>query len=296
MPQHAPGSKRRRKLVIATAAGLALTAGIGFSLADACAAPTTTTTATPATTKAARAHAVQLPTPNMAFDYQIGQVYTPPAGVKAVSRDHDASPAKGLYNVCYVNAFQAQDADYAQVWDKHSDLLLHRNGKVVKDPDWNEALLDTSTAAKRAALMAIVGPWIDGCAAHGFQAVEPDNLDSYQRSHGLLTASDAVAFAQLISRRAHADGLAAAQKNTTELLGQRATIGFDFAVSEECGAQDTDECAQFASAYGNRVFDVEYSSSGFATACRKHGAALSIVRRDLDVTAPGSKSYVYRSC
>ena len=48
-------------------------------------------------------------------------------------------------------------------------------------------LIDVSTPAKRAGVAAIVGGWIDGCKAAGFDAVEIDNLDSYARSAGRLT-------------------------------------------------------------------------------------------------------------
>ncbi|WP_276320369.1 hypothetical protein [Micromonospora zingiberis] len=41
---------------------------------------------------------------------------------------------------------------------------------------------------------------------------------------------------------------------------------------------------------------IEYTENGFAKACRSHGSRLSIVLRDLGVTAPGSRSYVRRAC
>ncbi|NEE53500.1 endo alpha-1,4 polygalactosaminidase, partial [Streptomyces sp. SID8455] len=122
---------------------------------------------------------------------------------------------------------------------KNPDLLLRdSSGEPVNDEAWGEALLDTSTAAKRTRLANIVGGWIDGCAKSGFQAVEPDNLDSYERSGGRLTKAHNAAFAKLLATRAHAAGLAIGQKNTTDLLGQRKSIGFDFAVAEECGRYD----------------------------------------------------------
>lgn len=46
------------------------------------------------------------------------------------------------------------------------------------DEDWGEYLFDVSTPEKRAELLSIVGPWIEGCAADGFDAIEVDNLDS----------------------------------------------------------------------------------------------------------------------
>ncbi|WP_239091725.1 endo alpha-1,4 polygalactosaminidase [Streptomyces sp. SID14478] len=235
------------------------------------------------------------PTADADFDYQIGGPYRPPSGVRAVARDRGAAPARGLYNICYVNAFQAQP-DALDWWRaNHPDLLLRdAHDRLVIDEDWDEALLDLSTAAKRARLAKIVGAWFDGCADAGYQAVEPDNLDSYTRSQGLLTSSDAVAFAKLLAGRAHAAGLAVGQKNTAELLSRHAATGFDFAVAEECARYD--ECGQYASAYDDRVFVIEYRAADFARACRAWGARLSIVLRDLDVRPAGAKGYVRKAC
>jgi hypothetical protein len=229
------------------------------------------------------------------FDYQIGGAYAPPAEVGAVSRDRGDRPAEGLYNVCYVNAFQTQP-DALDRWQKdHPDLLLRDGeGELVVDEAWGEVLLDTSTAGKRTRLADIVGGWIDGCAKSGFQAVEPDNLDSFERSDGLLTSAHNAAFAKLLADRAHSAGLAVGQKNTTDLLEQRAEIGFDFAVAEECGRYD--ECADYASAYGDRVFVVEYTDGDFTKACSAVGAKVSVVRRDLDVRPAGRPGYVFRTC
>lgn len=148
--------------------------------------------------------AVQLPPPHAGFDYQIGGAYPPPSGVRIVTRDRSASPAPGLYNICYVNAFQAQPDD-SKTWP--ADLLLRdAQGKVVMDRDWDEAILDIGTPAKRRRVAARVNRWIDGCADKGFDAVEPDNYDSYTRSGHLLTVNDATAFITLLSAHAHSRG------------------------------------------------------------------------------------------
>ncbi|MFJ9038704.1 endo alpha-1,4 polygalactosaminidase [Streptomyces sp. NPDC102406] len=238
---------------------------------------------------------VERPTADMDFDYQIGGAYGPPSGVRALARDRSARPARGRYNVCYVNAFQAQP-DALRWWrSHHPDLLLRDgDGDLVIDEDWDEALLDLSTADKRVRLAKIVGAWIDGCADDGYQAVEPDNLDSYERSDGLLKPADAVAFARLLARRAHTAGLAVGQKNTAELLPEHAAVGFDFAVAEECARYD--ECGAYASAYDDRVFVIEYRAADFTRACRAWGARLSIVLRDLDVRPAGSEGYVRKAC
>jgi hypothetical protein len=244
-----------------------------------------------ASTPRPSAKAVKLPPLHAGFDYQIGGAYPPASGVRIVSRDRAASPAPGLYNICYVNAFQVQPGEQRQ-WP--ADLLLRdAQGKVVVDSDWDEALLDIGTAAKRKRVAARIGKWIDGCADKGFDAVEPDNYDSYTRSRNLLTAEDATAFITLLSAHAHARQLAIGQKNTVELAGLRARTGLDFAVAEECG--EYDECGAYAKAFHDRVVVIEYTDSGLRKARAGFGGRLSIVRRDVMVSTPGSADYVRRT-
>jgi Glycoside-hydrolase family GH114 len=235
-----------------------------------------------------RLTAVRLPPRHAGFDYQIGGAYPPPEGVRIVSRDRSDAPAPGLYTICYVNAFQVQPEERAS-WPAGL-LLRDARGRVVIDGDWHEALLDLRTPAKRERAAERVNRWIDGCAEKGFDAVEPDNYDSYTRSGHLLTAADATAFMALLARHAHARHLAVAQKNTSGLAGARRRAGLDFAVTEECGQYD--ECGVYAKAFDDRVLDVEYTASGLRSAVAHWGDRLSIVRRDRAVSAPGSEGYV----
>lgn len=232
------------------------------------------------------------------FDYQIGGAYRPPAGVVIVDRDRHAHPVAGRYNICYVNAFQAQPAELAWWRRNHRNLLLHdRAGHEVVDRGWNEVLLDVGTRAKRRAVAAIVGRWIDGCARRDFQAIEPDNLDSWTRSKRLLTARDAVAFAAMLSRRAHRDGLLIAQKNAAGLARRRSTTGFDFAIAEEC--QVYRECSSYTRVYGRAVIEIEYADNGrraFARACAVRGSRISIELVDRDVLPAGAPGHVRRFC
>ena len=146
---------------------------------------------------------VVLPPVNGRFDYQIGGAYTPATSVRTVIRDRGEKPVRGRYTICYVNAFQTQPGEAAYWKREHPTLLLRKGGKLVSDPDWpGEYLLHTSTAARRQAGAAVEGRWIDGCAAAGFDAVEPDNLDSWTRSKGRLSKADNVALAQLLAVRA----------------------------------------------------------------------------------------------
>lgn len=236
-----------------------------------------------------------LPPANATFDYQIGAAYPPPGGVRVVSRDRQDPIAANLYNICYVNAFQVQPNEVDWWQSQHDDLLLRdSDGNYVVDGDWNEILLDISTSANRVAIAGIVQNWFDGCARAGYQAIEPDNIDSYERSEGLLAIHDAIAYLELLAPHAHNAGLAIGQKNTTDLGTRGRNAGLDFAIAEECGRYN--ECDYFTGVYGDNVIVIEYTDSAFAKACAAVGDEVSVVRRDVGVTAPGSGTYRYGSC
>jgi len=235
-----------------------------------------------------------LPPLNGKLDYQLGGAYAPPTGVQIVSRDRNAAPAAGLYNICYVNGFQIQP-DEASTWmAQHSDLILRDgNNMPVIDTAWNEMLIDTSTPAKRTAVLAVELPWLTGCAQAGFDAVEIDNLDSYARSQNLLTQDDNVAMLGAIAAAVHGQGLALAQKNSTELVPRKAELGTDFVVSEECDRYS--ECDAYRAGYGDHVLVIEYRQQDFTAGCTNY-PQLSIVLRDLDLVTPVDSGYVYDGC
>ena len=241
------------------------------------------------------AFAVAPPPTGAPLSYQLGGPFSPPAPGAVVVRDRTVDPPGGAYGVCYVNAFQAQPGAIGWWRREHPSLLLRgRGGREVVDRAWDETLLDVGTAAKRRALAAIVGRWIDGCARRGHRAVEPDNLDSFTRSQGRLDAADALAFSRLLIDRAHRAGLAIAQKNAAELASRGRALGFDLAVVEECEAYR--ECDAFTRAYGRRVLEVEYRADAFRRACAARGGTVSIVLRDRDVVPRGRPGHVERRC
>ena len=247
------------------------------------------------------------PPANAGFDYQIGGDYPLPAGVAVVSRDWFAGTAEPdpTYSICYVNGFQTQ-ADEAGV-DRPDELSNWPPRLVLKklgdDPSWGgEYLIDLRSASKRAAAAAWVAQMVDGCAAKGYDAVEYDNLDSWTRFDGTPLARrvpfekrDAVAYAKLLAELAHARGLAVGQKNTVELsAAQVSSVGFDFAIAEECGRYR--ECEDYRRLHDNLVVAVEYRRQDFAAACKSVGASISVVLRDRQVSTPGSDRYVYDAC
>lgn len=226
-------------------------------------------------------------------DYQLGGAYEPAAGVQIVMRDRTEQPAPDRYNICYVNAFQTQPGELDFWRSDHPSLLLQHDGELLIDEGWpDEVLLDIRTEGRRAEAAAVVGTWFEECAEDGFDAIEPDNLDSWTRSKGLIDEADAVAFARQLVAQAHAAGLAIAQKNTAEWASL--DIGFDFAIAEECAVHD--ECDVYTDAYGGHVIEIEYADAPFAKSCRTRAGEISIIRRDLDVVPRGDPAYINRTC
>jgi len=243
--------------------------------------------------------AAALPPVDAVVDYQLGGGYTPAAGVGGVSRDSTDEPAPGLYSICYVNGFQTQPADRERWLADEPDLVLQRDGEPVIDENWpDELIVDTSTAAKRERIAALMADTLDACADKGFDAVEIDNLDSYSRSDGMLTVDDALALAKLYAGTAHAAGLAIAQKNAAELGARgRDEAGFDFAVTEEC--HRFDECAVYTDVYGDHVLDIEYTDDlrgEFADVCADPQVPASTILRDRDLTPAGDPGYHFEAC
>ncbi|GAA1727375.1 endo alpha-1,4 polygalactosaminidase [Microbacterium paludicola] len=251
--------------------------------------------------------AATLPPTDGVFDYQLGEVYervdrgAGPVDIDVVVRDSTAEPLEGAYNVCYVNGFQTQPGD-AAFWLERDDLLLRdATGGLLVDPEWpDEYILDPSTAAQRDGIVDVLGPVIDGCAADGFDAVEIDNLDTWTR-FDRVDRVGAHALATAYVERAHAAGLAIAQKNAAEITRiAHDELGFDFAVTEECGVWD--ECGAYTDVYGNHVLQIEYpdsldeGSATFGDVCRLPDRAPLTILRDRDLLGPSSADYVYRSC
>jgi hypothetical protein len=104
------------------------------------------------------------------------------------------------------------------------------------------------------------------CQQKGFDAVEPDNLDSYQNKPGFnTTGADQLAYNRWIANTVHSLGLAVFQKND---LDQVAALepSFDGILDEECNRYS--ECSALTpySAAGKPVWDAEYKEDGQSVA------------------------------
>jgi hypothetical protein len=229
---------------------------------------------------------VVVPPSGTDWDYQLGGARPVPGHVGIVERDRHAKPVKGTYNVCYVNGFQTQ-VEQKRFWRRHHwRLVLKDHGEPVVDSVWGEWLLDTRTSAKRHALARITGRWTARCAKDGFDAVEFDNLDSFSRSHHLVTRRDNKRYAGLLVKRAHAAGLAAAQKNWAEWDGT--LVGYDFVVAEQC--EQYHECGSYLAHY-QHVLAVEYRAKAFRRSCSRWSTKLAVVRRDVGLARHGVRKW-----
>ena len=231
------------------------------------------------------------------FDYQLSGDYPPPAEVLVVARDwFSGTPEPGLYNICYVNAFQTQPPDDADRPDERegwpAEVVL-----AVEDPEWpGEFVIDLSTPEMRASAAAHVQQMIDTCADKGFDAVEFDNLDSYTRFDDLpFGQAETLDYAATIAGLAHASGLAVGQKNTVELTREQSLeqVGFDFAVVEECA--EFDECAAYRSVFDLQVLSIEYTQEGMVAACELFGVGVPVLRRDLNLVTPDDPAYEFET-
>lgn len=194
-------------------------------------------------------------------------------GAEATKATVDAIHAAGGYAICYFNAGGWED------W--RADATAYPDAVRGRGlDDWpGERWLDVR---RLDVLMPIIGARMDDCAAKGFDAVDPDNIDGWQNQTGFaLTEKDAIAFVEAMASEAHRRGLAIGLKNAVELVP--AVAGkVDFAVNEECVAYD--ECDAYSPmlAQGKAVLHVEYEGS-LTSVCAARPAAFSTVLKDRDL-------------
>lgn len=306
MPVTLTSSRRIASVVAACAAAMVLV-GCNWS-ADATPGDTAPDAATSGAPRSSSGSEFELPPTAGVFDYQLGGpsdvVSTGNGKLRpdVVVRDASAPALPGAYSVCYVNGFQTQP-DEAAAWraDRAHLLLTDADGVPVHDPAWpDEDVLDPSTASQREGILGVIGPVIDACARAGYAAVEIDNLDTWTRFDRIDRAG-ALELARAYVDRAHANGLAIAQKNAAEVTEiAHDELGFDFAVVEECGAYE--ECERFTSVYGPHVLQIEYPDSlaeggtDFARVCASPDRAPLTILRDRDLVASGDGDHVYERC
>jgi hypothetical protein len=186
----------------------------------------------------------------------------------------------GAKVICYVSAGSYED------W--RPDAGQFPASVLGKDLDgWpGEKWLDVR---QWAILQPIMKKRFQACAAKGFDAVDPDNMDSYANDNGLgLTAADQLTYDKRIAALAHSLRLGVGLKNDLDQVP--ALVGaFDFAVNEQCAKYS--ECARLRPfvAAGKPVFEIEYDVpvTTFCASSRKLGFTAIRKRMSLDAWRQG---------
>lgn len=202
------------------------------------------------------------------------------AGAEGVAAVRAASP--DAYAVCYLSAGSWEEwRDDADAFP--ASLLGNDLG------GWpGERYVDLR------ALDALAPIWearVESCAAAGFDAIDPDNIDAYAAGSGFpLTADDAAAAFELLAAMAHERGLGIAQKNAPELAARLVAVG-DLVVSEQCFEDDfCDLWAPYLDA-GKPVLDVEYAvvAPPVEWCDRAASAGISLLVSPLELDALGER-------
>jgi hypothetical protein len=180
---------------------------------------------------------------------------------------------QGRHTVCYLSAGSWEDfrADAG-------DFPVSTRGNVMDGwPD--EQWLDIR---RMDILLPLVAARMDVCAAKGFDAVEPDNLDAYLNETGFpLSAQDQLAYNRAVAELAHSRGMSVALKNDLDQIPELVE-DFDFAVNEECVRYD--ECALYKpfTDAGKAVLHVEYEGElDFCADSRRWGFSSLLKPPDL---------------
>jgi len=131
---------------------------------------------------------------------------------------------------------------------------------------------------------------LDRCRDAGFDAVEPDVIDSFTEPTGFaLRQADARRYLEWLIEKAHSRGMSIALKNTPEL----ADVPVDFAIVEDCFADRwCDRLAPIAGR-GKAILAAEYTDrvSSISAFCEDaNRAGISVILKDRDLALPQRSS------
>lgn len=223
------------------------------------------------------------------FAISAGTDLTRPTGpIDAIDLDGSDTPAdivatlheRDIRVLCYVNA------GAWEAWRPDADLYP---ATILGEdyPGWpGERFVDIRA-------LEVLGPILevrfDECADKGFDAIDPDNIDTAYTDTGFpLTESDQLTFNRWLSDQAHARGLAIFQKNVPELTPDLVDA-YDGAVTEDCAADRwCGDLRPYLDA-NKPVLAIEYTdvtdAREFARMCTDPelaGLSLILKNRDLD--------------
>jgi hypothetical protein len=196
--------------------------------------------------------------------------------------DNDAAEVDALHQAGYKVICYVDTGTYEPGRPDAKDFPAGLKGKEL--PDWpGEQWLDVRpSGANYATLQSIMTKRFQMCHDKGFDAVEPDNIDSYDNDPGFTTkAADQVTYNSWIADTVHGLGMAVLQKNdlgqVDDLIGK-----FDALLNEQC--IENKECPSLQPYIdaGKPAWDAEYSATGFCDTLVKAGIVGARYALDLD--------------
>ncbi len=212
---------------------------------------------------------------DQSFDVQMYDVDMFDVSASLVAALH----ARGRIVICYISVGSWED--WRPDADQFPDEVLGDDYEGWPGEKWLDIRqIDLLAPIMRARL--------DQCQAKGFDGVEPDNIDGYTNDTGfpLLSYQDQLTYNIWLAQEAHARGLSIGTKNdgdqTADLLPY-----FDWALTEDCFADEwCDDVTPFIAA-GKAVFAAEYTDTGitlddFCPQAQALGFSAILKHRDLD--------------
>ncbi len=164
--------------------------------------------------------------------------------------------ARGRKVICYISAGSWED--WRPDKDRFPASVIGKDYEGWDGEKWLDIRqIDLLAPVMRARL--------DECRAKGFDGVEPDNIDAFTNDTGFpLTAADQLAYNRWLANEAHARGLSIGLKNDPEQVADLLPY-FDWALTEDCFAEEW--CADMLPfiAAGKPVFAAEYTDTGITT-------------------------------
>ncbi len=184
----------------------------------------------------------------------------------------------GAHAICYINAGAWED--WRPDADAYPPEIIGNDYSGWPGEKW----LDIRQSDK---LAPILSARLAQCKEKGFDGVEPDNLDGFQNETGFdISASDQAAFNTWLAGQAHSRGLSIGLKNDPDQIDELVKE-FDFAVTEDCLAEEWCDSALPFIRLNKPVFAVEYtdritSLSPYCSPAHELGIEPILKHRELD--------------
>lgn len=189
--------------------------------------------------------------------------------------------AKGKKVIAYLSVGTFED-------DRPDGSLLPKEVVGKKYDEWpHEKWVDIRQIDK-------LKPWLNSrfnmILKKGFDAIEPDNLDSYANTTGFdIDIEDTKKYIDFLITTAHNNGLGIGQKNVPELTEQYASK-FDWALTEDAFKQGWQNDLKLYIQLKKPVFAVEYTdetsqntfNQQYCPTATKLGYTAILKKRDLD--------------